>query len=203
MYKTFFYLDVRKGEKIFTENDENLYRWDVVYKILCLRAHIRIDSSHDCLAHTLAHLPNTRKSTSDLISPILARYDFLKYEYFWMTVVPSYGREGDGFRMTVEPSNRRERVNLALTSTRRINQTYKHKKSTNTPSSIQPLVTANYLITHSPTQEYHTSTTQYPHFNFRHGQCYITSPALIIFTFGLLDVFGLPVLLFISNITVT
>ena len=77
LYKTLFYLDVRKGEKIFTENDKNFYLWDVV-EIPCMHADIRIDSSHDCLAHTLARLPNTRKSKSDLISPILARYAFLK-----------------------------------------------------------------------------------------------------------------------------
>ena len=51
---------------MFTENYENFDRWDVVYKILCLRAHIRIDSSHDRLAHTLACLPNMLKSKPNL-----------------------------------------------------------------------------------------------------------------------------------------
>ena len=73
-------------------------------------AYIRIDSSQDRLAHTLARLPDTHKSTSDLISPILARYD-LKKKTFRKTVEPSYGREGGRFRMTDEPSYRRERVN--------------------------------------------------------------------------------------------
>ena len=72
-------------------------------------AYIRIDSSQDHLAHTLARLPDTRKSTSDFISLILARYD-LKKKTFRMTVEPSYGREGDRFRMTAEPSYGRERV---------------------------------------------------------------------------------------------
>ena len=78
---------------IFTENDENFYRWDVVGEILCLHANIHIDSSHDRLAHTLALLPNTHKSTSDLISPILARYDFLKYSFFSMKDGPSSGHK--------------------------------------------------------------------------------------------------------------
>ena len=69
---------------MFSENDENFYRWDVVDEIPCLRADIHIDSSHDSVAHTLARLPNMRKSTSDFISPILARYDFLKYAFFSM-----------------------------------------------------------------------------------------------------------------------
>ena len=63
---------------MFIENDENFYRWDDVDEIPCLRTDILIASSHDHLARTLARLPNTRKSTSDLISPMLARYDFLK-----------------------------------------------------------------------------------------------------------------------------
>ena len=77
-------------------------------------AYIRIDSSQDCLAHTLARLPDTRKSTFDLISPILARYDLKKKKKkkkFRMTVEPSYGGEGGRFRMTDEPSYGRERVN--------------------------------------------------------------------------------------------
>ena len=74
-------------------------------------AYIRIDSSQGCLAHTLARLPDTRKSASDLISPILARYD-LKKKTFRMTVEPSYGREGGRFRMMDEPSYGRERVNM-------------------------------------------------------------------------------------------
>ena len=74
-------------------------------------AYIRINSSRDRLAHTLARLPDTRKSTSDHISPIPARYDFSKKNFFRMTVEPSYGREGDRFRVTVEPSYGRERVN--------------------------------------------------------------------------------------------
>ena len=49
----------------------------LVDEILCMRADIRIYSSHDCLAHTLAPLPDPRKSKSDLISPKLAHYDFL------------------------------------------------------------------------------------------------------------------------------
>ena len=76
-------------------------------------AYIRIESSQDRLAYTLAHLPDTRKSTSDLISLILARYD-LKKKTFRMTVEPSYGREGDRFRMTVKPSYGRERVKVML-----------------------------------------------------------------------------------------
>ena len=70
----------------------------------CLHS-LRIDSSQDRLAHTLARLPDTRKSTSDLISPILARYDSKKKKKtFHMTVEPSYGRKGGRFRMTVGPS---------------------------------------------------------------------------------------------------
>ena len=49
---------------------------------MCVRADIRIDSSHDPLGHTLARLPDSRKSTSDLISSKLARYDFLKLTFF-------------------------------------------------------------------------------------------------------------------------
>ena len=72
---------------------------------------MRTDSSQDCLAHTLARLPDPRKATSDLISPILARYDLKKKtKNFCMTVEQSYGREGGGFQMTVEPSCGRERV---------------------------------------------------------------------------------------------
>ena len=74
-------------------------------------AYIRIDSSQDRLVHTLAHLPDTRKSTSDLISPILARYDFKKTNFL---VEPSYGREGDRFRMMVESSYGRERVKMLV-----------------------------------------------------------------------------------------
>ena len=73
---------------------------------------MRIDSSQDRLAHTLARLPDTRKSTSNLISPILARYDLKKKRRLGMTIEPSYGREGDRFRMTVEPSYGRQRVNI-------------------------------------------------------------------------------------------
>ena len=73
-------------------------------------AYICIDSSQDRLAHTLARLPDTRKSTSDLISLILAHYDSLKKK-LCMTVESSYGREGGRFRMTDEPLYRRERVN--------------------------------------------------------------------------------------------
>ena len=64
-----------------------------------LARYIRIDSSHDRLAHTLAHLPDTHKSKSDLILPRLAR-DFLKYPFFSMTDGPSSGREGESFLMT-------------------------------------------------------------------------------------------------------
>ena len=73
-------------------------------------AYICIDSSQDRLAHTLARLPNTRKSASDLISPILARYDLKKEKKFRMTVEPSYGREGIRFWVADEPSHRRKRV---------------------------------------------------------------------------------------------
>ena len=74
-------------------------------------AYIRIDSSQDHLAHMLARLPNTRKSTSDLISPILARYD-LKKNFFRMTVEPSYRHEGGRFWMTDGLSCGCERVNV-------------------------------------------------------------------------------------------
>ena len=73
-----FYLDVRKGEKIFTKNGKYFYRWDATDAILRMRTDIRIDSSHDRLAHTLARLPDLRNSKSDFISPKLACYDFLK-----------------------------------------------------------------------------------------------------------------------------
>ena len=72
-------------------------------------AYIRIDSSQDRLAHTLANLPDMRKSTSNLISPVLARYD-LKKNFFRMTVEPSYGREGGRFQVMDGPSYGRERV---------------------------------------------------------------------------------------------
>ena len=76
-------------------------------------AYIRIDSSQNRSAHTLARLPDTRKSTSDLISPILARYDLKKKKKkIRMTVEPSYGHEGGRFRMTDEPSYGRERVKM-------------------------------------------------------------------------------------------
>ena len=39
---------------------------------------VRIDSSHDRLAHTLARLTDWCNSKSDLISPKLAHYDLLK-----------------------------------------------------------------------------------------------------------------------------
>ena len=71
---------------------------------------MRIGSFQDRLAHILARLPDTRKSTSDLISPILACYD-LKKKKLRMTVESSYGRKGDRFQMTVDPSYGRERVN--------------------------------------------------------------------------------------------
>ena len=80
-------------------------------------ADICIDSSQDCLAHTLARLPDMCKSTSDLISPILAHYDFFK-TFFRMTVEPSYGREGGRFRMTDGPSYEHERVKCRLTKCR-------------------------------------------------------------------------------------
>ena len=61
---------------MFTENDKNFYRQDVFDEIACMLAYIRIDSSHDRLAHTLAVLSDPCKSKSDLILPKLARYDF-------------------------------------------------------------------------------------------------------------------------------
>ena len=75
--------------------------------ILLHAAYIRNDSSQDRLAYTLACLPNTRKSTSDLISLILACYDLKKKKKkkkICMTVEPSYGRKGGGFRMKDGPS---------------------------------------------------------------------------------------------------
>ena len=47
-----------------------------------MRADMHIDLSHDCMAHTLARLPDPCKSKSDLISPILACYDFFKINFF-------------------------------------------------------------------------------------------------------------------------
>ena len=80
--------------------------------ILLHAAYIRNDSSQDRLAYTLACLPDTRKSTSDLISLILACYDLKKKKKkFCMTVKPSYGRKGGGFQMKDGPSYSRERVN--------------------------------------------------------------------------------------------
>ena len=76
-------------------------------------AYILIDSSQGCLARTLARLPDMRKSTSDLISPLLARYDLKKKKTFSMTVEPSNGRKGGRFRMMDEPSYRHERVKLS------------------------------------------------------------------------------------------
>ena len=80
-------------------------------------ADICIDSSQDCLAHTLARLSDMCKSTSDLISPIPAHYDFLK-TFFRMTVEPSYGSEGGRFRMTDGLSYGHERVKCRLTKCR-------------------------------------------------------------------------------------
>ena len=72
-----------------TERWENIHRkWRKFLPLeWCLHfcvhaAYIRIDSSQGRLAHTLARLPDTRKSTSDLISPILARYDLKKKKLF-------------------------------------------------------------------------------------------------------------------------
>ena len=45
-------------------------------------ADLSINSSHDRLAHTLAHLLDPGNSKSDLFSPKLARYDFLKKKIF-------------------------------------------------------------------------------------------------------------------------
>ena len=109
-----FYLDVTKGEKIFIENGKCFYRFHATDAILCVHTGIRIDSSHDRLAHTLAHLPDSRNSTSDLISPKLAGYDFFETNFFWVTAKPSSGREGDGVWMTVRPSSGRERVKIML-----------------------------------------------------------------------------------------
>ena len=64
--------------KIFTENGEYYYRWYATDAFPCVHAQIHIDSSHDRLAHTLARLPDSHNSISDLISPKLAHYDFLK-----------------------------------------------------------------------------------------------------------------------------
>ena len=89
-----FYLDVRKGDKIFTKNNENFYRWDVVDEMPCLRTDIRINLSHNCLSHTPARLADMRKSKSNLISLILARYDFFEIPLFSMTDGPSSGHEG-------------------------------------------------------------------------------------------------------------
>ena len=41
--QSIFYLDVRKGKQIFTENHKKVYRCDVVDEIPCMRADIRID----------------------------------------------------------------------------------------------------------------------------------------------------------------
>ena len=49
-----------------------------------------------------------------------------------MTVVPSYGREGDEFRMTVEPSNGREKIK------HRKSLVSKRKKKSTTPSTSSP-----------------------------------------------------------------
>ena len=101
------------------ERWENIHqKWQKFLKLECLftfcvhAAYIRIESSQDWLAHTLARLPDTRKQTSDFISPILARYDLKKKKKkFRMTVEPSYRREGGRFQMTDEPWHWREKVN--------------------------------------------------------------------------------------------
>ena len=83
----------------------------------CLHTHRH---TQDRLDHTLTRLPDTHKSTSDLISPILARYDSKKKKknFFRMTVEPSYEREGGKFRMMDEPSYGRERVKCVGNVTR-------------------------------------------------------------------------------------
>ena len=43
---------------------------------------IRINSSHDRLAHKLPRMPGPRKQTADFISPKQARNDFLEKTFF-------------------------------------------------------------------------------------------------------------------------
>ena len=56
----------------------NFYRWDATDTVTRMRADVRIGSSDDSLAHTLAYLPGPHNSKSNLISAKLACYDFMK-----------------------------------------------------------------------------------------------------------------------------
>ena len=69
-------------EKTFRTGEQKNHLWDTTYAFSCMRAGIRINSSHDRLAHKLPCMPGPRKQTADLISPKQARNDFLEKTFF-------------------------------------------------------------------------------------------------------------------------
>ena len=108
------------------ERWENIHRkWQKFLTLECLftfcvhAAYICIESSQDCLAHTLARLPDTRKPTSDFISPILARYDLKKKRkktFFAWRLNRHTGAKGVGFgwRMNRDTGAKRLIANIII-----------------------------------------------------------------------------------------